>query len=100
MPQSPDIGQNSYWGISDFQISDQFPVKKIVIIPERVMILKTSETWTKTKFDKGNKTTSKEFDDDIMSKIVTPLSFFHFMTNLEQSESRIPATESAKVMFS
>ena len=33
-------------------------------------------------------------------KIVTSLSFFGFLANLEQSGGRIPDTESAKVMFS
>ena len=33
-------------------------------------------------------------------KIVTLLSFFGFLVNLEQSGGRIPDTESAKVMFS
>ena len=33
-------------------------------------------------------------------KIVTSLSFFQFMANLEQSGSQIPDAESAKLMFS
>ena len=33
-------------------------------------------------------------------KIMTSLSFFGFLANLEQSGGRIPDTESAKVMFS
>ena len=33
-------------------------------------------------------------------KIVTSLSFFGFLANLEQSEGRIPDTESVKGMFS
>ena len=33
-------------------------------------------------------------------KIVTSLSFFGFLANLEQSRDRIPDTESAEVMFS
>ena len=33
-------------------------------------------------------------------KIVTSLSFFQFMANLEQSESRIPGTWSVKLTFS
>ena len=33
-------------------------------------------------------------------KIVTSLSFFQFTANLEQSGSRIPDVESAKLMFS
>ena len=53
-----------------------------------------------TKRDKSNKITSKKFDDDVMSEIVTSLSFFGFLANLEQSGGRIPDTESAKVIFS
>ena len=53
-----------------------------------------------TKLDKRNKTTSKKFDDDVMSEIVTSLSFFGFLANLEQSGDQIPDTESAKVIFS
>ena len=53
-----------------------------------------------TKLDKRDKTTSKQIDVDVMSKIVTSLSFIWFLTNLEQSGGRIPDIQSAKVMFS
>ena len=53
-----------------------------------------------TKLDKRNKTTSKNLTLTSCRKIVTSLSFFGFLTNLEQSGGRIPDTESAKVMFS
>ena len=43
-----------------------------------------------TKLDKRNKTTSKKFDDDVMSKNCDVIAIFQFTTNLEQSESRIP----------
>ena len=52
-----------------------------------------------TKLDKRNKT-SKKFDEKSCRKIVTSLSFFGFLVNLEQSGGRIPDTESAKVIFS
>ena len=39
-----------------------------------------------TKLYEKNKTTSKRFD----RKIVTSLSFFQFVANLEKSEIRIP----------
>ena len=52
-----------------------------------------------TKIDKRNKTTSKSFDVTSCREIVTSLSFFGFLVNLEQSRDRIPDTESAKVMF-
>ena len=53
-----------------------------------------------TKLDKRNKTTSKKLTLTSCRKIVTSLSFFGFLANLEQSGGRIPDTESAKVMFS
>ena len=52
-----------------------------------------------TKIDKRNKTTSKSLAMTSFRKIVTSLSFFKFLTNLEQSGCRIPDTESAKAMF-
>ena len=67
MPQSPDIGQNSDGGISNFWIFGQSYIKEnchnsrnsdnIDIKPGLV-----------TKLDKRNKTTSKKFDDDVMSE--------------------------------
>ena len=42
-----------------------------------------------TKLDKKSKTTSKRFDDNVMLAIVTSLSFFEFMVNLEPSGRRI-----------
>ena len=98
MPQSPDIGQNSDGGISDFRISGQSLIK------ENCYNSRTSDDidmkyGSVTKLDKRNKTTSKKFDDDVMSKNLTSLSFFQFMANLEQSESRIPDAETVKIMF-
>ena len=52
-----------------------------------------------TKPDKTNKATSKKLALTSCQKIVTSLSFFGFLANLEQSRGRIPVTESAKVMF-
>ena len=67
MPQSPDIGQNSDRGISDFQISGQSLIK------ENCHNSRTSDDIDMklgpvTKLDKRNKTTSKKFDDDVMSE--------------------------------
>ena len=53
-----------------------------------------------TKVDRRNKITSKKLTMTSCQKIVTSLSFFGFLANLEQSGGRIPDTESAKVMFS
>ena len=53
-----------------------------------------------TEINKRNKTTSKNLARASFRKIVTSLSFFKFLANLEQSGGWIPDTESAKVMFS
>ena len=53
-----------------------------------------------TKFDKRNKTTSKKLTMTSCWQIVTSLSFFGFLANLEHSRGRILDPESAKVMFS
>ena len=53
-----------------------------------------------TKLDKKNKTTSKNLMLTSCRKIVTSLSFFGFLANLEQSGGWLPETESAKVMSS
>ena len=99
MTQSPDIGQNSDGGISDFQISGQSLIK------ENCHNSRTSDDidiklGPVTKLDKKNKTTLKKFDVDVVSKTVTSLSFSRFLANLEQSGGCIPDTESAKAMFS
>ena len=65
--QSPDIGQNSDGGISDFRISGQSLTK------ENCHNSRTSDDIDMklgpvTKLDKRNKTTSKKFDVDVMSE--------------------------------
>ena len=73
LPQSPDIGQNSGGSFSNFQISSEFLKKKSV-----------------TKLDKRNKTTSKNFGDDVMStNCDVILIFLIYMANLENSGRRI-----------
>ena len=67
LSQSLDIGQNSDGGISDFRISGQSLIKR-----------NCHNSWTSddidmelgpvTELDKKNKTTSKKFDDDVMSE--------------------------------
>ena len=66
-PQSPDIGQNSDKGISNFQISGQSLIK------ENCHNSRTSDDIDMklgpvTKVDKRDKSMSKKFDDDVMSK--------------------------------
>ena len=53
-----------------------------------------------TKLDKRNKITSKNLTMTSCRKIVTSLSFFGFLVNLEQSGGWIPDKKSAEVMFS
>ena len=65
--QSPDIGQTSDRGISNFEISGQSLIK------ENCHNSRTSDDIDMklgpvTKLDKRNKTTSKKFDDDVMSE--------------------------------
>ena len=65
--QSPDIGQNSDVGISDFWISGQS------IIKENGYNSRTSDDIDMklgpvTKLRKRNKATSKKIDDDVMSE--------------------------------
>ena len=98
-PQSSDTGQNSDGEISDFRISGQSLIK------EKFHNCRTShdidmKLGPVTKLDKRNKKTSKKLTLTSCWKIVTSLSFFGFLANLEKSGGRIPDTESAKVMFS
>ena len=65
--QSPDIGQNSDERIFNFQISVQSLIK------ENCHNSRTSDAIDMklgpvTKLDKGNKTTSKKLDDDIITE--------------------------------
>ena len=53
-----------------------------------------------TKRDKKNKTTSKNFDDHVMSRNCDVIVIFLFLANLEQPAGRISDRESVKVMFS
>ena len=63
LPQSPDIGQNSDEGISDFQISGQSLIKRNCYNSRN-----TDDNDMKlgpvTKLDKINKATSRIFGDD------------------------------------
>ena len=84
--------QNSDGGISDFQISGQSLIKENGH-NSNTIVDTDMKLGPVTKLDKRKKTTSKQFDFDVMS-------FFGFLANLEHSGSRIPDTESAKVTFS
>ena len=97
--QSPDIGQNADWGISDFQISGQFLIKENChnSSTSDIMDMKLGPV---TKLHKRNKITSKNLTMASCLEIVTSLSFFQFMANLEQSGSWILDPQSVKLMFS
>ena len=74
-PQSPDIGKNSDGDISDFRISGQSLIKG------NCHNSRTSDDIDMklgpvTKLDKRNKTTSKKFDDDVMSKHCDVIAIF------------------------
>ena len=75
-----------------------FPISGF-LIPEPVMIL----TWNldqSLKLTREIKPRQKILAMTLCREIVTSLSFFGFLANLEQSRGRIPDTEHAKVMFS
>ena len=87
--QSPDIGQNSDGGISDFRTLGQSLIK------ESCHNSRTSDNTDMKlgpviKLDNRNKTTSKNLEITSSRQIVTSLSLFRFMANLEQSRSQIP----------
>ena len=88
LPHSPDIGQNSDRGISDFQISGQFLIKRFitrkqVIKLEWILDQKLNMTWETKQRQKNLSMTS-------CRKIVTSLPFFPFATNLKLSGSPTP----------
>ena len=88
-PQSPVIEQNSGKNIFDFRISGQSLIKKTVITPEPVIIL----PWNMDQNLNVTRKTKQQQNFLIMTssqEIVTSLSFFQFMANLEQSGRRIP----------
>ena len=53
-----------------------------------------------TKLEKRKDTSSKKIDDDFMPEIVTSLSIFQFMANMQQSGSRVPDAYPVKRIFS
>ena len=66
MPQSPGIGENSDGGTSNFQISGQSLVKQNCH-NSRTNDDIDMKLGPVTKLDKRNKTTSKKYEDDVMS---------------------------------
>ena len=83
----PDIGENLVEGISDFRISSESLIK------ENCHNSRASDDIDMklgpiAKLDERKKNMSKKLTS--CQKIVTSLSFFQFMVNLEQSRSWIP----------
>ena len=81
LAQTPDNGQNSDGGISDFQISGQFLIK------QECHNSRTSDDIDMKlgpviKHEKGNKMTSKKLNMTSCWQVVTTLSFFRFMASL------------------
>ena len=75
LPQSPDFGENSDRGISDFQIFGLSHMKG------NCHNSRTSDDIDMklepvTKIDKRNKTTSKKFDDEVISENCDVISIF------------------------
>ena len=98
MPKCPDIGQNSNVDIFDFQISCQSHVK------ENFNNSRTSDDINMnlgpvTNLTKETRERQKKLTMMSCQQIVTSLSFFQFMANLEQSRSQIPEAQSVKVLF-
>ena len=65
MTQSPDIGQNSEGGISDFRFSGQYLIK-VNCHNSRTSDDIVMKLGPVTKFDKTNETTSKKLEDDLI----------------------------------
>ena len=98
LPQFPDIGKNSNWDISNFQISGQSIIKRSCHYTSGNNDMKLKPV---TKLAIKNKGASKNFlARTLYRKIVTLLSFFKLTAKLEQSGSRIPDTQSLKLIFS
>ena len=66
LPHSPDVGQNSDGGLSDFRSSSQSLIKgNCHNSRTRKIDMKLGSV---TKLDKRNKTLSKKFDEDVISE--------------------------------
>ena len=86
MPQSPDIGQKTDGVISDSWISGQSLIK------ENCRNCRTSDNiemklGTVTKLDKRCKATSKDFDDDVMSKNCEPIVIYDKFGAIQKPDS-------------
>ena len=87
LSQSQDVGQNSDAGISNFRIAGQIPLIDKNCHNFRVSNDIDMKCGPVIKLDKRNTATSKNLTMVSCRQIVTSLSFFQFMANLEQSRS-------------
>ena len=81
-PQSPDIGQNSDGGSSDFLISGESLTKRNCL-NSRTSDGIDMKLGLATKLGKRKETKLKRFGDDFMSEIVTSLLLFQFTAKLK-----------------
>ena len=81
MPESPDTGQNSDRGISDFRISGQSLTKENCHNSRNCDDL-DMKLGAETKLDKRNKTTSKKFANNVMSGNFDVIVIFLFYGQL------------------
>ena len=82
--QSPNVGQKSDGSVPNFRISSESSIK------ENCQNSRTIGDIDMKLVPVRNETTSKKFTMTSCCQIVTALTFFQFMVNLEQSGSRIP----------
>ena len=75
LPQSPEIGQNSNGGISDFRISGQSLIKRNCY-NSRTRDDKDMKLGPVTKIDKINKTTSRKSESDVISESCDVIAIF------------------------
>ena len=89
MSQSPDIGQNSNGGISDFRISVQSFINENCHNSEagNYIGMKLDQV---TEPEKRNKATLKKLEDEVMSASCGVIVIFPIYGNLEHFGIRIP----------
>ena len=97
--QSPDIGQNSDGGNSNFQISGQSFINQNCHNSRTIHDI-DKKLGPVTKLDKSSTSTSKNLAMTSFLQIVTLLSFFRFRANFQPSESGIPGAWSIELTFS
>ena len=95
MPQSPDVGQNSDGGISDFRISGQS------IINENCHNYRTiHDIDMKLNLARETRQLHKSLTLALCQQILSSMSFFQLMVNSQSPGSRIPDAQPIKLRFS